>query len=66
MDVRGAGEFSKYGATNPLNPLDAGASTRARAGGSSLFSREKEKESKDESMDTPGWPDGGDDDGLDF
>lgn len=66
MDARGAGEFSKYGAPNPLNPLDAGASTRARAGASSLFSREKEKESKDESMDTPGWPDGGDDDGLDF
>lgn len=66
MDARGAGEFPKYGAPNPLNPLDAGASTRARAGASSLFSREKEKESKDESMDTPGWPDGGDDDGLDF
>lgn len=66
MYARGAGEFPKYGAPNPLNPLDAGASTRARAGASSLFSREKEKESKDESMDTPGWPDGGDDDGLDF
>ena len=66
MGARGAGEFSKYGAPNPLNPLDAGASTRARADESSLFSREKEKESKDESMDTPGWPDGGDDDGLDF